>query len=94
MNTEEKICPYIKEPCVGKKCSEFIPRHTYIEEYGGCGIQDFVIDIWCLICGKKYPIHTYKETMVAYCRLNIRSARDVWDKDEFKEDWTMEMNKK
>ena len=91
INNEEKICPMIKEPCLGKKCSEFVPRHTYKGEYG-YGLQDLFIDLWCWINKKEYHNLSYVGTICAHCKQNIRAA-DKWDKDEFKEDWTVK-NKK
>lgn len=85
MTNEEKICPHVGEPCIGKRCSEFVPRHTYKGEYG-YGIQDLVIDLWCWITKKDYPDRTYTGTIYAHCRIRVRSA-ERWDKDEFKEDW-------
>ena len=87
MVNEEKICPHVGEPCIGKGCSEFVPRHTRIVYYNW-GIQDEFIKLWCLIKGKEYIEPTGVGTVASHCNIGVRSAKR-WDKDEYKENWTV-----
>jgi hypothetical protein len=74
MIEEEKICPYVGEPCIGTRCSEFVPTRSYVGHYN-IGIQDVVKMIWCMVVNKEYIEPTYTSTVCAHCRLDIRSAR-------------------
>lgn len=80
---EEKICPHVKEPCIGPRCSEFVPRHNFIGHYN-CGVQDLAVIVWCWLRRTKYKEPTYTGTSCAHCNIRIRSA-ERWDKDEFKD---------
>jgi len=77
----DKICPHIKERCIGKLCSEFTPRYRY-RGYYNFGIQDFLRVIYCKIFKIKYVEPSYIGTICAHCHLGIRAA-EVWDKEEY-----------
>jgi hypothetical protein len=79
----ECICPVVREPCIGKRCCQFVPRHNYLGTYS-VGIQDIAIMIWYRIRGKEYVEPTYTEVVSAHCTFGIKSAIR-WDKEEFKE---------
>jgi hypothetical protein len=76
-----KICPHVKESCIGANCSEFVPRYKYRGYYNN-GIQDVLYFIYCKLIGREYKEPSYVGTICAHCKLEIRSAR-IWDKDEY-----------
>lgn len=75
------ICPLVKEKCIGEKCCEFVPRHSFTDEYG-YGIQDYVFDLFCWITKKPYKDRTYTRTISAHCKQGFSSAYRY-----NKEDW-------
>ena len=74
----EKICPHVGEPCIGLKCSEFVPRHTRIGYYNW-GIQDTFAQIYCMLTCQVWVEETHTITVSAHCKINVSSATR-WDK--------------
>jgi hypothetical protein len=73
-----KVCPYIKEPCIGIACSEFVPRHTRIGYYNW-GIQDEFMKLWCMLTMQEYTEQTCVVQVCAHCKQGM-SAAYRWDK--------------
>jgi hypothetical protein len=73
-----KICPYVTEPCIGLKCSEFIPTHSFTDTYN-YSIQEAVREVWCWIMRKEYKEPTFVRTIHCHCKLGVSAASGVND---------------
>ena len=73
----DKICPLVKEPCIGKECSEFSPRYKFRGSYN-VGIQDVAVMIWCWLRRVEYVEPMYIGTNGPGCNQNMRAVYR-WD---------------